>query len=136
MTWQGALWGLLGFNYAVGIDILSTAYHLLCADVSSSPERNAKCEAVGHMLNYFIHLAVFAVCGGYLAGWDAERKQDVRLHLQPGSTTTFTNWGMITFSILTLLWAKFLSDTPPLRRICIRLVQKLSSQSLPGRKEP
>lgn len=125
ISWQGALGGFLGFHYLVGIDILSTAYRLLCAVVNSSHEKNAKYEAPGRMLNYLVHLVIFAVWGVYLAGWDEEKKQNIRTHLQPGSTTTFTNWGMIILSVSIFLWARFLSDSPPLRRFCIRLVERL-----------
>lgn len=130
LSWQGALWGFLGFNYAVGIDILSKAYHSLHADVNLSTRRSANSEAAGHFLNYIVHLAIFTVWGGYLAGWGEERELDVKNHLRPGSAATFINWGMIIFSCSIFLWSKFLSDTPPLRRFCIRLVQRLSVGSL------
>ena len=136
ISWQGALWGFLGFNYAVGIDILSKAYHSLHADVTSSAKRSAKSEGAGHLLNYFLHLAIVAVWGGYLAGWDEERTQNIRIRLHPRSTATSINWGMIIFGFSIFLWRKFFSDTPPLRQFCIRLVDRLSQQSLEHHKDP
>ena len=136
ISWQGALWGFLGFNYAVGIDILSEAYRSLHADVTSSAGRSVKSESLAHILNYFVHLAIVTLWGGYLAGWDQKRTQNIRIRLQPRSTATIINWGMVIFGISISIWEKFFSDILPLRQFCFRLSHRLSQQSLERRKDP
>ena len=125
ISWQGALLIFLGFNYAVGIDILSKAYLSLHGNVTSRAKGSAKAEGSGHILNYFIHLAIVTVWGACLAGWDERRLRDMQVHLQPGSSAGSINLGMMIFVFSILVWRKFFSDTPPVRQFCIRLMDRL-----------
>jgi hypothetical protein len=122
--WYGAFLGFLGFHAAMGIDIAKKAYQSLYGDAAFRSRRNANAEGAGHILNYFIQLAILTTWEGYLAGIDEKRVQDTRTHLTPGSTAVVTDWGMIFFAVSIFLWNKLFSDTPLLREFCIDIMDK------------
>jgi hypothetical protein len=134
--WQVAVVGFLGFNAAMGLDIMKNAYRSRYGAAASKSGRNANSEVAGHILNYLIQLAIVTVWGAYLAGMDEERVQKIRIHLTPGSTTVVTNWGMIFFGVSIFLWNKLFSDTPLLRQFCIEIMDKPWCQPLEQRNDP
>ncbi len=129
-SWQGASIGFLGFNAAIGLEIMKKAYVALSGNGASGPGRKAKSEGAGHILNYLIQLAIVAVWGVFLAKIDEHRVQNIRARLDPGSTAEFINWGILFFAVSIFAWNKLFSDTPVLRQFCIDLMDRVFGRPL------